>query len=384
MKKDLKIKDSDFAKMEKVESSHTKYVDRSFHLYFSYGLRIFFMFLAIFVIGIISYMNYLNSFSKSNDVEMSYEEKANIDYNVTLLPGNPFETGNLSAVNSYIADYIDDISTDFYYDYKVGKKSDIKYTYYVNAIMELKSDKNGTVHSRIEDKLITEISDEVKDTKELNLKQNVNLDYNYYNKLAKDFANSVNNEHGIDITGHLYLEMHLNVITENEEFSEAIKDTEVIKIEIPLLSTQVKASMVNSINNKDVYSEHEAAVLISKSSLFVAISLWIVDIIFLLLVCSFIMKSTPKKSNYMRIRNNLLREYDNVIVNSKNDPNFKGYNVINCVSFQELLDAQKVLNKPIIFNEYIKNQKSMFIIINDKDVYRYILKEADLDYYNND
>jgi hypothetical protein len=96
------------------------------------------------------------------------------------------------------------------------------------------------------------------------------------------------------------------------------------------------------------------------------------------------MKSTPKKSNYMRIRNNLLKEYDNVIVNSKNDPNFKGYNVINCASFQELLDAQKVLNKPIIYNEYIKNQKSMFIIINDKDVYRYILKEADLDYYNND
>ena len=66
------------------------------------------------------------------------------------------------------------------------------------------------------------------------------------------------------------------------------------------------------------------------------------------------------------------------------DPNFKGYNVINCASFQELLDAQKVLNKPIIYNEYIKNQKSMFIIINDKDVYRYILKEADLYYYNND
>ena len=382
MKKNLKVKDSDFARMEKVDTPINKYVDRGFHLYFSYGIRIFFMFLAILVIGIISYMNYLNSFSKSNDVEMSYEEKANIDYNVTLLPGNPFESGNLSAVNSYIADYIDDISTDFYYDYEVSRESDIEYTYYVNAIMELKSDKDGLVLSRREDTLITEISDELKDAKELNLKQNVNLDYNHYNNLAKEFSSSVRNEHGIDITGHLYLEMHLNVVTNNDEFSAPIKEDEIIKVEIPLLSTQVKASMVNSINNKDVYSEHEAAVLISKSSLFVAISLWIVDIIFLLLVCSFILKSTPKKSNYMRIRNNLLREHDNIIVNSKNDPDFKGYNVINCATFEELIDAQKVLKKPIIYNEFVKNQKCMFIIINDKDVYRYILKEADIEYDN--
>ena len=384
MKKDLKVKDSDFARMEKVESSHTKYVDRSFHFYFSYGLRIFFMFFAILVIGVISYTNYLNSFSKSNDIEMAYEQKASIDYNVKLLPGNPFDTGNLNAVNSYIADYIDDISTDFYYDYNVGKESDIEYSYYVNAIMELKSDKDGLVLSRREDTLIQEVSDEQKASRELAIKQNVNLDYNHYNNLAKEFSRSVKNEHGIDITGHLYLEMHLKVVTTNDEFNNPLENEEVIKVEIPLLSTQVKAYMIDNINEKDVYNEHEAAVLVSKASLFVAISLWIVDIIFLLLVCSFIMKSTPKKSNYMRIRNGLLKDYDDIIVNSKNDPNFKGYNVINCASFQELIDAQKVLNKPIIYNEYIKNQKCMFIIINDKDVYRYVLKEADLDYYEND
>ena len=382
MKKNLKIKDSDFAKMKKVEAPINKHVDRSFHIYFSYGIRIFFMFFAILVIGVISYTSYLNSFSKSESVEMSYEEKANIDYNVVLLPGNPFESGNLSAVNSYISDYIDDISTDFYYDYKVGKESDISYSYRVDAIMELKSDKDGLVHSRRVDTLVPEISDDVKDTKEINIKQNVNLDYNYFNNLAKDFANSINNEHGININGYLYLEMHLNVVTINDEFNSPIIEEEVIKVEIPLLSTQVKASMVNSINDKDVYKQHEASVLISKSSLFVAISLWIVDIIFLLLVCNFIIKSTPKNSNYMRIRNALLKEHDGVIVNSKNDPDFKGYNVINCTSFEELMDAQRVLGKPIIYNEIIKNQKCMFIIISGKDIYKYVLKEADIEYYN--
>ena len=382
MVKDLKIKDSDFEKMEKVYSPRNKYVSKGFHLYFSYSMRVFFMFLAIFVIAVISYMNYVNSFSKTEDVEMNYEISGKIDYKVSLLPGNPFESGNLSAVNTYIADYIDDVSTDFFFNYEVGEKSDIKYNYYVNAIMELRSDKDGAVLSRKEDILVPKVSKEENDTKELELKQNVNLDYNHYNNLAKEFANSVYKEHGINISGNLYLEMHVALETKNDDFDKAQEKEKVIKVEIPLLSTQVKAFMVDSINEKDIYTEHEAAELVSKSSLFVAISLWIVDIIFLLLVCSFIMKSTPKKSNYMRIRNSLLREHDNIIVNSKNDPDFRGYNVINCANFEELIDAQKVLGKPIIYHELVKNQKCMFIIVNDKDVYRYVLKEADIEYFN--
>lgn len=382
MAKDLKIKDSDFEKMEKVYSPRNKYVSKGFHLYFSYSARIFFMFLAIFVIAVISYMNYVNSFSKTEDVEMNYEISGKIDYKVSLLPGNPFESGNLSAVNTYIADYIDDVSTDFFFNYEVDEASDIKYNYYVNAIMELRSDKDGAVLSRKEDILVPKVTKEELDTKELELKQNVNLDYNHYNTLAKEFANSVYKEHGINISGNLYLEMHVSLDTKNDDFNKAQEKEKVIKVEIPLLSTQVKAFMVDSINEKDIYTEHESAELISKSSLFVAISLWIVDIIFLLLVCGFIMKSTPKKSNYMRIRNSLLREHDNIIVNSKNDPNFEGYNVINCANFEELIDAQKVLGKPIIYHELVKNQKCMFIIINDKDVYRYVLKEADIEYFN--
>jgi len=382
MKKELKVKDSDFEKMEKVYTPRNKYVSRGFHLYFSYGVRIFFMFFAILVIAVISYMNYINSFSKSSSVSLPYETSGAIDYKVSLLPGNPFETGNLNAVNTYIADYIDDVSTDFLFDYELEEKSDIKYTYYVDATMELKSDKDGSVLSRKVDKLIPEVKKEEKDTDKLDLKQNVNLDYNHYNNLAKEISKSVRDEHGIDITGNLFLELHIDIQVRNKDFKNVINESKVIKVEIPLLSAQVKAFMVDNINEKDVYTEYEASKLISKSSLFVAISLWIVDIIFLLLVCSFILKSTPKKTSYMRIRNSLLRDHDGVIVNSKNDPDFKGYNVINCATFEELMDAQKVLNKPIIYNELVKNQKAMFIIVSGNDVYKYVLKEADIEYYN--
>jgi hypothetical protein len=44
------------------------------------------------------------------------------------------------------------------------------------------------------------------------------------------------------------------------------------------------------------------------------------------------------------------------------------------------MDAQRMLEKPIIYFEIIKNQKCTFYIIDDKDVYEYTLKECDLEY----
>ena len=46
---------------------------------------------------------------------------------IKLLENNLFETGSLNAVNGYISELIDDISTDFTYDYKVDKDSNIIY-----------------------------------------------------------------------------------------------------------------------------------------------------------------------------------------------------------------------------------------------------------------
>ena len=42
----------------------------------------------------------------------------------------------------------------------------------------------------------------------------------------------------------------------NVDFDNTIEKEKVIKVEIPLLSTQVKAFMVDSINEKDIYTEH--------------------------------------------------------------------------------------------------------------------------------
>ena len=87
-----------------------------------------------------------------------------------------------------------------------------------------------------------------------------------------------------------------------------------------------------------------------------------------------------KRTKYCKLRDGILNDYDKVIVNSKKIPVITDETVIDCYSFSELLDAQSTLQKPIIYYEIIRNQKSAFIIVDNGTVYRYILKECDLEY----
>ena len=79
----------------------------------------------------------------------------------------------------------------------------------------------------------------------------------------------------------------------------------------------------------------------------------------------------------------ILREYDRIIVEAKNNIIISPeQNIIDVKSFEELLDARDNLEKPIIFKEIHKGQKCEFVVKNSYEVYRYILKLTDLENSN--
>lgn len=376
MKKNMKVKDEEFAKMKKVHSSSSKYVDKKFYFYFSYTIRVILMFIAIFILGIVSYLCFVDSFSDSKDVVLSYEEKGEVSYDVSLLLDNPFEEGTLNPVDSYISEVIDNIGTDFYYQYNLDKVVDVKYSYYIVATMELKNKINGVVLTKNEYNLMQKVNKVEKNVQQIEIKQNINLDYDWYNKLAQ----SIEEKYGIDVLGNLSMKMYIDLETNYEGFDKVIENEQALEVNIPLLSTEVSSDTVEAINNKDVYLEHANPKLINKVKLYIGILVLIIDTIFFLLAINFILRSTPKRSKYCTLRDGLLKDYDSIIVNSKNMPKFGDSNVIECYSFGELMDAQRLLDKPIIYYEIVKDQKSLFVIIGDNDVYKFTLKECDIDF----
>lgn len=374
MKKKEQITDKDFSKMKKVENNRNKYISKGF--YMSYSLRISLMIISIIVIGIIAYQCFNVSFSDSYDKKLLYEEKSKLNYKVELTPGNPYDNGELIAKDHYLSDVVSEISTDFNYNIALSEMVDVKYDYEVLAETKIVNKENGNVLSNKTDTLVPKVEKNVHNTSKIDVLQNIGLDYKTYN----DNAKQIKDQYAITANGEIVIKMLINMEIKYKDFDAPVTKTQEIKATIPLLEPEVKVTLDNAIDNTDMYKEHSSAELNNKVTLYIGITLLVIDVIFLLLVINFILNTKPKKSKYCILRDGLLKDYDDIIVTSRSIPKFTGNNLIDCYSFSELLDAQKLLKKPIVYCEIVKNQKSLFIIINGDDAYKFTLKEVDIDY----
>ena len=375
--KSVKLTDKDFERMQKVKNQYNKYVDTGFHFYLSYWARVFLIFVGVLVIGFLSYWAFTNSFTRKQEATLKYEESGNIEYKVKQFEDSITNSSN-EDVNSYLSSLVDDISTDFIYNYKLDKKADIKYSYYIDATMEVNDKSNKSTLYKKNNKLMKQVNKEEKDVDSININQNINLDYSNYSKIANSIVSyDINNS---NITGNILLKMYVDVEVNCDGFDKTLTKSQVIEVNIPLLSNQVSVNLVKKVNDSDVYLMDRDPELKNKGLLYVGISLLIIDTLFFLMGVSFIFRANPKKTKYCKLRDGILRDYDRIIVNAKSFPKISKHNIIDCYSFSELLDAQRLLEKPIIYFEIIRNQKSVFIIIGDTDVYEYTLKECDIDY----
>ena len=369
--KKIKLTDKDFSKMKKVPNDTTKYVDYHKGFYLSYSLRVVLIFASVLVLGYLSYRCFTDSFTKESKVELNYTEKAAIDYKVQTFKDNPL---GVNSTENYLSELVDQISTDLLYSYELDKDANISYSYYVEAVMEMRNKNNESFH-KDNNVLVSKIDKEINNTNKVVISQNINLDFDYYYEKAKGIVDLAG-ESLADLTVKMYIDLNINYAG----FDEPVKKTSVVEVLIPLLNPQVSVKLVNDLNNRDSFVKVVKPELTNEAMLYAGVSLLIIDTIFFLVACGFMFKTTPKKSKYCILRDGLLQEYDRIIVNSRKLPKIHGHNIIDCYSFSELMDAQRMLEKPIVYFEIVKNQKCTFYLIDENDVYEYTLKECDLEY----
>lgn len=82
----------------------------------------------------------------------------------------------------------------------------------------------------------------------------------------------------------------------------------------------------------------------------------------------------PEK-NFENTINGIINTYDSILVKSSTVPSFDGRNIIEVMGFDDLIDAQLELRKPIC---YMKQTESCsFVLLDDKEAYVYIEKIND-------
>lgn len=355
--------------------NNNKKIKNEHKIYLSYNTRLFINIIVIILFIALSLILFISSISVKTRSSVLYRQTSNLDYKVYLKENEYYKEPYLEKNMQYIASLIDDVDINFNYNFSVNQNINYKYTYYVKADLSVADtqDKSKIIYSK-SDKLTKPVTLIKENSTGFNINQNIKINYSEYNDLVKAFKSA----YGISANSNLVLSLCLEIEDEKGSKIRSLDSSDTMKITIPLTEQMIDIKMdykeINNSNNINVYKDFS----ISNSIMFVlSIVSLIISIIFIIKLLIFIKKSTIKKTIYDITLSKILREYDRVIVNSKKSIDLNN-EIIDVKNFNELLDVRDNLEKPIIFSELHKGQKSIFVVKTPNETYRYILKLADL------
>ena len=276
-------------------------------------------------------------FSKNIQKNNIYESKNKTYYEVTLKPNIYFLNNKIEANNYYIANSIKTIDIHFNYYLKNKKKENINYSYDITATLKSYAD-NGTKLIWTKDFNLKNINN-IKQ-KEINIKENYNLDYQYYVNYVKTF------QEYYDIKVETYLYVTLNIKIDDQINPHIIL---TIPINENVIEITMKEDNIFLENNTQDIDLNEIVVFD------------FIVIIIILVVSKFLFSKNNEET--------ILKEYNDIIIAVQNEPNINSNNIIYLNNLKDLMNMA-VNNNMNIFNY----QNNYYTIINNT-YYVYILKK---------
>lgn len=347
---------------------------------------IVFVLLLIFTIfGVIySSVLFINSFEEGEEVSVSYNEESILDYKIWLLDNDFYSSEYLDDSYNVISSSIDEIEIDF--DYLLEFSDFVQGVSYYTINSRIIAYQSGDSSKRkvwdyeklIKDKVITTYNT---DSLLVNSTDNFKINYSEYKKLMDDYKA----KYGVSLVGNLIIEIEIKTDLLYENFKNNINmDKRVMTMTVPLTESVVNITTSEIVKNEQVLVEKEKSTInyikltLSVCSLFLGLYLCVHLGIILVRLLGI-------DSKFNKDLNKILRTYGSVIVNVDGINFDDNEGQMKVSSFDELLDAQQELKKPILYWK-IKSNKGLslaiFAIKNEKDMFVYrmssILYENDL------
>lgn len=250
---------------------------------------------------------------------------------------------------------IEDIKIKYNYENKFSENISGYYKYNVN--LEVISKETNEKYKLLEDK----VNVLNKSTNKIIIDDFIDIEYDYYKK-------NINNEEGnLKLIIDIYSYLNFSSIEGDYPLSNSIV------IEIPFEDNpKIIGTNINENNKLSDFSKKED---VNYLNIFLGILCLSLAITFLIQVIKIMIYIHNKEINYKTKLTEILKKYDDKIVNVKKFYNIKKYNLIYVDSFEELLDVYNTYNSIINYREMKKNEKSIFTVINDKNAWIYVLKE---------
>jgi hypothetical protein len=301
---------------------------------------------------------------RKTSLPIDYSQNGSIAYKVYLNKNNFYTEDYLEMNKSYVASLINHIDIDFNYNFSMNAKTTINFDYKI--IGELVIENGKTSGRYLEKQYVlqdTKVARLIQD-KSKNIKENIKIDYAYYNSLANSFRST----YGVDTTS--YLNVYMVVTPQVDKgLNYKIDESNKVSLRIPLSEKAIEINLDASSQNIN------KQIMPSKEVTFNILYL-ILELVFFIPTCILMVKMISKLLSafdiytpYDRYVRKQLKEYDRLIVETNSSLKTRGLNVIDIRSFTELLDARDNLNLPILYLNTIPHKEGVFYILNNTDLY---------------
>ena len=307
---------------------------------------------------------------KKEEEKFNYRTTNNINYKVHLQPNDLFDEQYIGMDKQYATDVIEWIEIDFANTLSVSRSAIIEYDYEILAtLIGTYSSDSSRKETEIWPKnfvLLDRVNGRVTKARNV-IKEKIELDFPYYNQLVNDFKKELR----LNIDAQFTIIMTINYKV--RVGGEIIKKTEELSLEFPL----GKAAFSIKTNVPDKYEEVIYEPI--GSHLIINTPFVLLGIIFLLialiLFITFIKKiiTLNKKSEYASMLNKIIKNFGDVIAESKTPVDSSKYEILEIVEFEDLVDIQSEVRIPIIYFEKTKNLEGWFTLVHNDLLYRYIL-----------
>lgn len=332
-----------------------------------------------------SFLSYLfkalapESSKNKDNLIMSYTSSGNIDYKVFLKENNFIDNEYLNAGEAYILDLIDYVRLTPVYNFKSTSKTNVTGTNKLVAKLKVyykeSSDKNNNPEVMNKEKTLDEKVMNFNDDKYTSL-GSYDLYLNEYLDMLKEFQSEVK----IAVDGYLDItyESSFDGKVGGASYSNKYDNT----VRIPLSNSVVKIESPKSeAKESNVY---EADLV--KTNKTVMSYIVIANIVVFIIICFLLKKlfSFTNKSEYQRKLSKILKNYDDIIVNTSTILDVKKYKVIKIEEFKEILNLSRELLLPIMNYEKIKDKETWFYVIKDDILYMHVVSEKKLELKTNE
>ena len=311
----------------------------------------------------------ITGFNTTTEEYFGYKEKGDIDYVVNLKSGNFLNEETITSGETYFADTIASIDTNYKYSANFTNAVTGEYSYYFVAKVKAERGMGDQVWSNTT-QLTDKVTKELKNSKKLVIDAKQSVDYPEYNRILQDFID----HYHAPSTGKLIIEL----VVEGE-FETAVMDRKAtlassIDLTMPLAQDSVEFTVsTNTDNDGKIYTRKVDIDDDNHRFSRFAGMLVVVSIVYLAVCQIRLIYKERKEHEYEYYVKKIRDDYDNLIVDLKKAPAVGKLHLVEVQEFDELLDVYNSIKQPI--NYFEAKDGAHFILINGTLAWQYVVRK---------